>query len=476
MTTRFMPALRRRSSARAGMRAALCALATATVTVSVACSDGSTTDFAGTPSLDAQVRQAISPWGVVPILPVASQNPAMVDLGRALFFDKVLSGNRDVSCASCHNPLTHTGDGLSLAVGTGAAHVGSTRTLGAGRQFAPRNASPLFSVGLRSFFLFWDGRVSDNSGGLARFTTPVGTALPPGVTSLAAAQAMIPVTNRVEMRGEAGDRDVFGNPNELAQPGDTEYAAIWSGIMRRLLAISEYSQKFAAAYPSVAQTQLGFQHAANAIAAFETEAFAKTNSPFDRYLARDDNALTVDAKRGALLFFGKARCSQCHNGPLLGTQTFASVAVPQLGPGVGASAPLDAGRGEPGLGGSFQTPRFFFRVPPLRNIELTAPYMHNGAYATLEAVVHHYNNVDSAVKSYDVSQLDPALRAAYHGDGATINALLASLDGRLQQPLGLSEDELKTLVAFLKSLTDPAARDLSGVLPPSVPSGLPVRE
>lgn len=453
---------------------AFCALAT--LSFALGCSDGSTTDFAGAPSLDAQVRQAISPWGVVPILPITAQNPAMVDLGRALFFDKILSGNRDVSCASCHNPLTQTGDRLSLAVGTGATHTGSARTLGPGRQFTPRNAAPLFSVGLRPFFLFWDGRVSDNGGGLVRFTTPAGSALPPGLNSVAAAQAMIPVTNRVEMRGQAGDHDVFGNSNELAQPGDTEYAAIWSAIMRRLLAISEYGQKFGAAFPSVPQGQLGFQHAANAIAAFEVETFTKTNSAFDRYLARDDNALTVDAKRGALLFFGKARCAQCHNGPLLGGQSFASVAAPQLGPGSGASAPLDVGRGDPTVGGSFQTPRFFFRVPPLRNVELTAPYMHDGAYTTLEAVVHHYNNVDSALKSYDVSQLDPALRATYHGDAATISALLSSIDSRLQQPLGLSEDELKTLVAFLKSLTDPGARDMSAVIPSSVPSGLPVRE
>jgi cytochrome c peroxidase len=102
--------------------------------------------------------------------------------------------------------------------------------------------------------------------------------------------------------------------------------------------------------------------------------------------------------------------------------------------------------------------------------------MHDGAYATLEAVVHHYNNVDSAVKAYDVSQIDPSLRASYHGDAVTINALLLSLDPRLRQPLGLTEDEMKTLVAFLKSLTDPSARDMGGVIPASVPSGLPLPE
>jgi cytochrome c peroxidase len=450
-------------------------LVVALASITAACSDGSVSELPTTPSLDAQVRQALNGWGVVPILAVNAQDPALVDLGRSLFFDKILSGNRDVACASCHSPQGHTGDGLSLAVGTGALQVGATRTLGPGRQFTPRNAPSLLSAGLRPVYLFWDGRVSEEFGS-APFTTPLGSALPSGLTSGLAAQAMIPVTNRVEMRGNLGDRDVFGNLNELAQPADTQYAQIWKATMQRVLAISAYVQKFSAAYPSVPATQLGFQHAANAIAAFETEAFTKTNSAFDRYLARDDNALSIDAKRGALLFFGKARCSQCHNGPRLGAESFASVAAPQLGPGTGSAAPLDVGRGDAAITSQPQAPRFTFRIPPLRNVELTAPYMHDGAYATLEAVVHHYNNADSALKAYDVSQLDPSLRASYHGDPATINALLSSLDFRLRQPLGLTEDELKTLVAFLKSLTDPSARDMRSVAPASVPSGLPLPE
>ena len=461
------------SDMKVSARRALCC---AVVVFTAACGadDGTIPVTPVTPSLDAQLRQAISPWGVVPILPVNTQDARLVDLGRSLFFDKVLSGNRDVSCASCHSPVTNTGDGLSLAVGTGAAHSGTTRTLGAGRQFTPRNAPSLFSSGLRPFYMFWDGQVNEE-GGPGRFNTPAGAVLPAGLTSLLAAQAMIPVTNRVEMRGNVGDRDAFGNSNELAELSDSQFAAVWSGVMRRVLAITEYAQKFATAFPGVPQSQLGFQHAANAIAAFEVQTFTKTNSSFDRYLARQDNALSVEEKEGALLFFGKARCSSCHNGALLGGQSFASIAVPQLGPGVGASAPLDAGRGEIGFGGQPRTPRFFFRIPPLRNVELTAPYMHNGAYATLEAVVRHYNNVDSAVKSYDVSQLAASVRPSYHGDPATINALLSSLDGRLREPLRLNETELKALVTFLKSLTDPAARDLNSVIPTSVPSGLPVR-
>src|SRR5689334_19204467 len=220
------------------------------VVFSAACSDAPFVPVDSTPALDAQLRQAIAPWGVVPILPVNAPDPALVSLGRMLFFDKVLSGNRDVSCGSCHSPAAHTGDDASLAVGTGALTSGSVRMPGTGRQFTPRNAPSLFSVGLRPFYMFWDGRVNEELGP-GRFNTPVGSVLPSGVTSLLAAQAMIPVTNRVEMRGNVGDRDVFGNVNEIAQPADAQLAQIWAAVMHRVLAIPAYVQMFAAAYPSI---------------------------------------------------------------------------------------------------------------------------------------------------------------------------------------------------------------------------------
>ena len=113
-------------------------------------------------------------------------------------------------------------------------------------------------------------------------------------------------------------------------------------------------------------------------------------------------------------------------------------------------------------------------MAPLRNVELTAPYMHDGVFPTLEAVVRHYNDVPLALQTYDPSQLQPALRATYHGDAATTDSVLRALDFRLQTPLHLTDDELADLVAFLKSLTDPSARDLSALVPTAVPSGLPV--
>jgi cytochrome c peroxidase len=432
-------------------------------------------------SLDGELRQLIAGWGgVMPIGESPVQTAAMVDLGQSLFFDKILSGNRDVSCASCHDPLASLTDGLSLAVGTGGMGTGGSRLPGAGRQFVPRNAPSLLNQGLGFFYILWDGRVNEELGPNGHFKSPAGVVLPPGLNSLLAAQAMFPVLNRVEMRGLAGDLDRDGNTNELAQFADTASAAIWRGVMQRLLAVNAYVAKFNAAYPSVPTSALGFQHAANALAAFQIHAFTKTNSPFDRFLARDDRAMTDEQKRGGIQFFGQARCASCHFGPLLGGQTFANIGVPQLGPGVGAAAPLDIGRAEhisiPGVPNASDFYKFSFRAPALRNVELTAPYMHNGAYRTLETVVRHYTNADSAHRAYDVTQLDPALRSSYRGDATTMNAVLRNLDGRLHVGIRLTATEQAQIVAFLKSLTDPAARNLASVIPTSVPSGLPVRE
>jgi len=435
--------------------------------------DGVTPPETLPPAIDAQLRQDLQRWGVVPIGPMPAQNAGLVGLGQALMFDGILSGNRDIACATCHLPAQHAADGLALAIGTGGTGLGPSRVLGAGRQFVPRNAPSLLNAGLGPFYLFWDGRISrfGFGPGSNEFITPAGAALPPGLPSLLAAQAMFPVVERREMRGAPGDRDVFGSVNELAQFGDSQFAEIWQAVMRRLLAIPEYVAMFSAAFPGTPASQLGFQHAAQAIAAFQLQALTKTDSPFDRYLGRDDAALTIEQKRGAVLFFGKAQCSSCHSGPFLGGQGFANTGVPQIGPGVGAGAPLDLGRG--GLAGN-DFYKFAFRVGPLRNVELTAPYFHDGAFPTLEAVVRHYNDVPTALREFDASQLAPAVRESYHGDDATITAVLGTLDFRLQRPLGLTEAELHDLVAFLQSLTDPSARDLSALIPARVPSGLPV--
>lgn len=420
--------------------------------------------------LDTQVRQALAEAAVTPLSPLPAKDPALVLLGQALMFDKVLSGNRDVSCATCHNPVSGTSDGLSLAIGTGGAGSASSRVLSAAPQFIPRNSQELFNRGYAEFrTMFWDGRVLQADNG--DFHTPAGTQVPAGLSGALAAQAMFPVTTRLEMRGQVGDLDRFGAPNELAQFGDDERPAIWTALMNRLLAIPEYVSMFQAAYPAVAPAELGFQHAANAIAAFEVEAFTSVNSPLDRYVRWDDAALSEPEKRGALLFFGTAGCGACHLGPHLTDQRFHSIGVPQVGPGMSPDEPED--RGVERVTAS-STDRFRFRTPPLRNVELTGPWMHDGAYTTLEAAVRHYLNTATALRSYDVSQLRADLRATHVSDPSTIEAMAASIDSQAVAALALSDGDVADIMSFLRSLTDPAAFDLTATIPASVPSGLPV--
>src|SRR5688572_18065063 len=435
-----------------------------------ACDEPTTPPEQTPPALDAQLRQSLAGWGAVPIGEMPQQPPALVELGRALFFDRVLSGNRDISCGTCHHPATSLTDALSLSIGTGGSGLGSSRVPGPGRQLVPRSAPTLINSGLGMTYLFWDGRLSQFGPGGFRLE---GGPLPPqSVSNALAAQALLPVITRHEMLGNAGDVDVFGNPNELAAFGADRPNDVWQAIMKRLLAIPEYVALFNAAFPGKPSNLLRFEDAALALATFQREAFTHTRSPFDRYLERDDAALTLEQKRGALLFFTEARCSSCHNGPFLGAQSFANVGVPQIGPGGTKQPPLDLGRGELQENAFY---RFAFRVAPLRNVELTAPYFHSGAYTTLDAVVRHYDNVPRALRSYNINEHAPALAASYHGSVATINDVLNTLDHRLRTPINLTEAQMQQLVAFLKSLTDPAARDLRALAPTRVPSGLPVQ-
>lgn len=422
------------------------------------------------PRTEAELRQELSNWGVVPLRLKPQQDAAQVELGRALFFDKILSGNRDISCATCHDPMAFLGDGLSLPVGTGGKGIGPARALGSARQFVPRSSPTLLNLGLDPFYIFWDGRLSGFESG--PFFVEGDTILLPDVPNVLAAQALLPVLNRVEMRGTVGDVDVFGNRNELADFGDHDSGGIWGAIMDRLVAIPEYVRMFEAAFPGVPVDQFGFEHAVAAIAAFEIAEFTKTDSPFNRWLEGDREALSAEVLRGAFLFAGEAQCLFCHNGALLGGQDFANIGAPQIGPGVGKELPLDLGRGEID---DFDFYRFAFRVPPLRNVELTGPYMHSGAYPTLEAVVEHYSDVETALREYDVSQLAPALRGSHHGDPATVADILASIDGRVLRGREFTDDQKTELLAFLESLTDPSARGLVSLIPARVPSGLRVR-
>jgi cytochrome c peroxidase len=404
---------------------------------------------------DDLLRARLLRAGVTPIPLPPPQDPARVALGRVLFFDPILSGNRDVACATCHHPAFALGDGLTLPVGTGGTGLGPVRRPGPGRGYLPRHAPSLLNAGLLSNHaqaLFWDGRLLT----LGRpLTGPIAEA----------------VLNRGEMRGNPGDVDALGQVNELALIPDAQESRVLLAIMDRLRAIPEYVRKFSEAFPETPADQLEFQHAASAVAAFMTEAFTRMDTPFDRYLRGDDGALDGFARSGALMFFLSGNCARCHHGPLLGGNDFASTGAPQIGPGMWTSPPLDLGRGE----WAERAYPFRFRVPPLRNVELTAPYMHSGGYATLDAVVRHYSaGARFALYGYDNSHVAPEFRELVHSSREVVERVVSSADGRAYFGLRLTDDHVLNLVAFLRSLTDPSARDLTALIPDRVPSGLPV--
>jgi cytochrome c peroxidase len=422
---------------------------------------------------DGRLALLLSKSGVTPLDLGPMPDPALVRLGEALFFDKELSGNRDISCATCHHPQLAGSDGLPLSFGTGGHGLGPAREPGSDQEIIPRNASELFNRGSPVWnTMFWDGRV--NFSDVYNLDTPVGNGLPDMLQTVLSAQGMFPVTSRDEMRGQLGDTTAANEINELAAISDMEPKKIWSALMRRLLAIPGYVELFQAAYPDVRVEDLGFEHAAHALAAYEIAAFSFDDSPWDRYLAGDLEALDDDAMRGALLFYGEAGCGTCHSGSLLTDQQFHNIGVPQIGPGkLDVEKQLDLGRfletGKP-------EDRYTFRTPPLRNVALTAPYMHNGAFATLEAAVRHHLDATSGLRNYDPAQLPEYFRHGLHTDPAVYDDILQTLDPRLAEPTLLTDVQVSELLAFLHALTSPAAVDLAHLVPDSVPSGLPVED
>ena len=401
----------------------------------------------------------------------APASPELVKLGEALFWDPELSGNRDMSCATCHHPDLGTGDDLSVSIGTNGIGIGEQRDTGTIRELVPRNAQPLFNLGYEEWnVLFWDGRVSRDP--VTGFHSPASDRLPSGLDSVLAAQAMFPVTSRDEMRGYRGELDIHGQPNELAAIVDYKARPVWDALTKRLLAIPEYVKMFEAAYPDVSTEELGFQHAANAIAAYEIVVFTFEDSPYDRYIQGNKSALSDDAKRGALLFYGKAGCSTCHSTGLLTDQKFHNIAVPQIGDGKGREQPFDLGRArETGN----DCDRYAFRTPPLRNVAITGPWMHDGALMTLESTVRHHLNPTESLKNYDVNQLTVLMKDTCQDQPETLAAITKwySADNA-SDGVQLSDEEILYLLAFLDSLTSPSALDLKHTIPASVPSGLPV--
>lgn len=395
-----------------------------------------------------------------------------IALGQLLFYDPILSGNRNTACATCHHPRFGTSDGVSLALGEGGVGLGPDRRPNPANlpeQRIGRNAPALFNLGASQFTtLFHDGRVAQDASRSTGIRTPLGDGAEQGANSVLAAQAMFPVLSADEMSGHYSENDVSRAVRQglLSQKGGA-----WDIIAARVAAIPQYRAMFDGV---IGAREIQYSDIANMIASFEAFEWRADDSAFDRYLAGTDMA--DDEMAGMALFYGKAGCSACHAGRFQTDHGFHAIAMPQIGPGKAApfeSHHRDTGRiGVTGQAGD----AYRFRTPSLRNITATAPYGHDGAYATLDAVVRHHLDPVVGLMTYDPAQaILPQLGGVqdWHvlNDPAELAAIAAANE---LAPVSLSDGEFDQLIAFLGALTD--YKSLTGRLgiPQSVPSGLAV--
>lgn len=274
------------------------------------------------------------------------------ELGKMLYFDPRLSGSNWISCMTCHHPGLGWGDDLPRPLGHGM------------NQKAGRNAPTVINSG---YFKaqFWDGRV-------------------PSLEE----QAKGPIQSKIEMNQDVEE------------------------LVRELETISGYVERFKRIFGS---SSINLGNIVKAIATFERSVVSK-NAPYDKYFAGDKSAMSSAALNGMKLFFGKAKCSICHNGPAFTDSGFHNIGVKQHGPLKEDLGRFNVSKDEFDKGA--------FKTPGLRHITRTAPYMHDGSEATLEKVVEFYNRGGDVAKNRS-----PFIT-----------------------PLELNRQEKKDLVEFMKAL------------------------
>jgi cytochrome c peroxidase len=337
---------------------------------------------------DAGVRRfwremAASPFDVGAFspnaFPPAHARPHSSDLttlGERLFFDKNLSGPRTRSCASCHQPARAFADGRARA-----------EAIDRSRTAVLRNTPTLLNVAMQPAFFADDRALS--------------------------------LENQVGV--------VLASDAEMASSEDTAAA--------RVSVDASYRVAFAKAMPDRADDPITGLQVRQALASYMRTLNAM-DSRFDRAVRGDTLAMTAAERRGMTVFLGRAKCGTCHFMPLFNgvTPPFYRVAEAEI-IGVPATADLDHPKLDPDLGRANveDNPlnRFAFKVTSLRNVAVTAPYMHNGVFKTLEEVVEFYDR----------------------GGGVGLGLTLP-YQSLPSTPLELTPQEKKDLVAFLSALTD----------------------
>ena len=445
-------------------------------------------------------------------------DPKLADLGRMLWFDKIHSLHHDNTCGGCHSPTNGFGDSQPMAIG-----VQNNNMVGPDRG-GPRNQrrSPLVVNTALYPAMMWNGRFNSLSGD--PFNNALGFRFPfpeddtrfslandiaNHVTQLLQAQAHMPPTELIEVAGFNGTCP-NGVPDPTLGPafcqfddGRGEIVPLPDGTGSRnepirqkalsiLNATPAYRRLFGEVFPEVAAgAPIDFFMFGKAIAEFEfTLVFA--DAPIDRFARGDRSAMTAAEKRGALLFFGKANCVQCHavsgrsavgeSNEMFTDFQERVIGVPQIAPffGIGQGNVIFDGPGQDEDFGLEQisgndVDRYKFRTAPLRNLAVAPGFFHNGAFTRLEDAVRHHLNVYRSAQTYD--PVKAGLPADLTRRVGPIDPILKRLDPLLKIPIHLTDSEFSDLVSFVRDgLLDERVKpeNLCNLVPTQVPSGLPV--
>lgn len=325
-------------------------------------------------------------------------------LGKLLFYDPILSGKKDVACATCHHPDFAYADGRDLSIGVDGIGIGPNRQL-LSSSLTKRKSQTILNTAFNGMDengkydstnapMFWDSRVKSLE-----------------------EQALIPIKSSVEMRADAYPEGV----------------AIDS-VLARLRNIKEYQTLFTTIF-GVQQQPITSLNLAKALAAFERSLTAM-NASYDRYMRGETSAMT-DLQIQGLSFFQINGCGRCHNGNMFSDYKLHVLSVPDN---------PKASESDNGSNGTYA-----FRTMSLRNVKLTAPYMHSGMFKTLDEVFDFYNlilNSKSQNPNVPNAKIDPL---------ATV-----------LRPNNTSRTAIK---AFIEALTD---EKFDRSIPKTVPSGLNV--
>ncbi|MBC7408054.1 MAG: cytochrome-c peroxidase [Arcicella sp.] len=299
---------------------------------------------------------------------VSTANPQTIALGKMLFWDPILSGNKDVACATCHHPANGYADNLDLSIGLGGVGLGANRHFLNPRTgvFVKRNSQTILNTAFNGMDvngnydplnapMFWDSRVKSLEN-----------------------QSVEPIKTLEEMRGAK-----FTEINAL------------DSVVARLKNIPEYQLLFKNAFGGT--QAITASNMSIAIATFERTLTAN-NSPFDRYKRGEKTAMNALEIQG-MNAFQTVGCAGCHRGSMFSDYQLHVLSVPD-------NAKL--AQSDAGANGTYG-----FRTASLRNLKATAPYMHSGVFSTLDDILRFYGNIaggNSQNPNVNIRQVDAKIR------------------------------------------------------------------